>query len=96
MYAYKFSIINCYFWKNFATKISKNLFIGFSNLTIEKSNFEDNLIPKTSIVHTEGSFLHIITKVYLNLKSTVFLNGFSKMGGAIALTGCKHFDGKFL
>ena len=87
MDAYKMTINNCYFWKNYASKISKNIFIGFSNITIESSHFEDNLIPKSSSSQTEGSFLHIITKVNLKLKSSVFLNGYSKMGGAIALTG---------
>jgi predicted outer membrane repeat protein len=31
--------------------------------------------------------LHIITKVFLTLKSSTFLNGYSKLGGALALTG---------
>jgi hypothetical protein len=88
MYAYRLSINKCFFIKNQAGKISKNIFLGFSNLSISNSQFEDNLLPDHSTLQTEGSFLHIITKVFLNLKSSTFLNGYSKMGGAVALTGC--------
>ena len=78
MYAYNMSITKSSFVKNSAKDLSKNIFIGFSDLSIDQTTFEDELFnegmddPKTL-----GSFLHLIMSVNLNISNSAFINGYS-------------------
>ena len=41
MYVYNMSIEGCTFQNNIATTLSKNIFIGFSNISITSTLFQD-------------------------------------------------------
>ena len=77
MYAYNFTISKTQFFKNQATSLSKNLFIGFSNITIDSCSFEDSLIPANTQLTTQGSFINMMMSVFLNVTGTSFVNGYS-------------------
>ncbi len=47
IYAYNFTISRCQFIKNEASRLSKNIFLVFSNVSIENTNFEDKLISSS-------------------------------------------------
>ncbi len=87
MYAYLVTIYKTQFYKNRATSLSKNLFIGFSNVTIDTCTFEDSLIPSNTQLTTQGTFINLMMSVDLNVKGSSFVNGDSQMGGAIYLSG---------
>eukprot|EP00347_Sterkiella_histriomuscorum_P009701 403340212 len=81
------------FEMNIAKSLSKNLFIGFSNLTINNSRFIDDVKGIASqsrnveLYNNKGAFLHIIMNVNLTIENTVFENGYAKMGGALYIQG---------
>ena len=78
------TIKKCQFTKNYASALSKNIFIGFSRLSIDSTTFQDSLAltPDSSV---KGSFIHMIMSVNLNITNSVFVNGYAAMGGALYL-----------
>jgi hypothetical protein len=40
------TIKDSYFLQNLASELSKNIFVGFSNISINSCFFEDSLMPK--------------------------------------------------
>lgn len=94
IYAYNMTIKNSQFIKNKASKLSKNIFIGFSNVSITQCSFEDELMSASMIsskqdILIKGAFIHLIMGVQLNITGSTFVNGYAQMGGAIYLSGCK-------
>ena len=87
----KTNITKCSFSKNTATERTKNLFIGFSNVSITSTTFKESTLasPATTAATdaTQGSFLFLIMDVYLYLDTVSFYNGISAQGGAVYLSG---------
>ena len=77
------------FDQNLASVLSKNFFVGFSNISIDSCFFSDSLIPKdyANSLQTQGSFIHLIMGVEMIIADSTFMNGYSSMGGAIFMSG---------
>ena len=80
-------IRGCTFEKNTAKERTKNLFMGFSTVNIEKSNFKDGTVTTTATDATSGAFIFAIIDVDLYITSSKFVNGVSSQGGAMYFSG---------
>ena len=82
------------FDQNLASELSKNIFVGFSNISIDSCFFQDSLIPKGNLKNpqTQGTFIHLIMGVEMNITDSTFLNGYSSMGGAIFMSGLSSLN----
>lgn len=87
----KTNITKCYFSKNTADERTKNIFIGFSNVTITDTSFKETSYSNAATLAasdgTQGSFLFLIMDVVLYLDQVNFYNGISSQGGAVYLSG---------
>eukprot|EP00347_Sterkiella_histriomuscorum_P011011 403374086 len=84
----KMIIENSLFYNNSATDVTKNLLLGFSQLIVINSTFDNPVLQDMPLVDNEntiGSFMFLISQVNLTVISSVFKNGRAKQGGAIYL-----------
>ena len=56
------NISNCKFYENNATENTKNIFAGFSNITIEHSVFNQTLLSQDKLptYETSGTYINVI------------------------------------
>jgi predicted outer membrane repeat protein len=71
--------------------LSKHLFIGFSNVYIEDTQFkgvsQQNPRRASMTDETLGSHIYAILSSKVWIKDTYFLDGISKLGGAMFIEG---------
>lgn len=82
---------SCYFTRNTAEERTKNIFMGFSEVTIRETTFRSTPVLNPAEYSlkddTQGAFLFVILDVILDMWKTKFLDGTAKLGGAIYLSG---------
>eukprot|EP00347_Sterkiella_histriomuscorum_P006984 403350694 len=83
------NISSCRFFENNATENTKNIFAGFSNITIENSVFNQTIYSqdKLSTYETSGTYINVILQVNMTVNNCTFLNGQAQQGGAIIIDG---------
>ena len=87
--------INITMKDNIANSDTSGIFITFSNVTINSSQFNTTLFPNgasnsfdaSSSSNLLGGFISVSTGVAVNISSTNFLNGYASNGGAIYISG---------
>ncbi|CDW83118.1 UNKNOWN [Stylonychia lemnae] len=93
MFAQKSRIEGCQFKYNYASEDSKNIFIGFSNLTISNSKFfDDESDPLKQQVlasnkSVRGAFISANLNSNLTIDNCKFQYGYGQYGGSIYLYG---------
>jgi hypothetical protein len=87
-------ITECYFTRNTANSRSKNVFMGFSTVVVDKSTFRSSpkRNPEEYVLEdaTQGAFMFIIIDVELNITTSNFLDGTANKGGGIYLSGASN------
>ncbi|CDW71619.1 UNKNOWN [Stylonychia lemnae] len=79
------------FKDNLAYQRTKNIFCGFSKITVKGCTFSSprilNVLDYSQSEKTQGAFFFIIFDVSLSIQDSQFSNGMAQLGGAIYLTG---------
>ncbi|TNV88247.1 hypothetical protein FGO68_gene13755 [Halteria grandinella] len=84
-------ISKTYFRDNTANERTKNLFLGFAEVNISDCTFKSpiakNAANQVLLDDTLGSFIFVILDVTLLIQNSVFVNGLSRYGGALYISG---------
>eukprot|EP00347_Sterkiella_histriomuscorum_P005934 403354704 len=81
-------INNTKFMNNLATQQSQNLFLGFSNVTINNCYFyQDKMSSFKGLEKNYGTFIYVILNANILITNSQFLNGAASMGGAVYISG---------
>eukprot|EP00347_Sterkiella_histriomuscorum_P012942 403366626 len=81
-------IQNSKFINNYAKSRTKNIFLGFTNLTILNCQFDQSFkIADLSTSQIIGTYIFVIFDVNLIIQSSTFKNGLSSQGGAVYIYG---------
>ncbi|CDW82324.1 UNKNOWN [Stylonychia lemnae] len=77
------------FKNNYAKYRSKNLLLGFVNITISNTLFQSKQLDSITLKQDEtiGSFIFLIFDVFMDIDNCEFKNGASYLGGSIYISG---------
>lgn len=80
-----------YFSYNTANERTKNIFLGFAEVNISDCTFKSAISknPSSEVLfdNTLGAFIFVILDVTLKISNSAFVNGLSRYGGAIYVSG---------
>eukprot|EP00347_Sterkiella_histriomuscorum_P024040 403332515 len=93
MYSTDVLIEDCYFSDNISPSGTRGIFVGYSDLEIKNTVFQDSKMPKTTFTdlsdhqNQQGSYMYILGGADIQISLSSFINGYAYYGGAIFISG---------